>query len=384
MHPEPPRGLKAIRPGMSVAEAKKILPDLREGKQGVRDELVLDSGASDIRLELRLDSGVVASIRAVITGHTAPDTLSKAWGEPQIGRDALGQHEKAWVSDRTGWKAKLDCLEANCNLDFIPYHELTTDLFGSHVVPPGDLAKLRIGMTIADARKYAPGVVGLPNGLPAGFENVREYVAIDDKLGTVRAIYLNLPQFTERVIEEAWGPGAPATKLGSKDVLVWHDPATRWRGTLEGSMGYTHDLYFDNYIPAAQLLGDQPERLDGLPEPLLGRTVDEVKASYKADVSMQGKDLVLVLPPTEWEHSATRFTLDLAGGKVKQINFSMSWKAHPEARDTLLELFTKKWGEPHRLEEGDGKPWALIFRDEDPRVEIREDLDRDAWRLELR
>jgi len=52
---------------------------------------------------------------------------------------------------------------------------------------------------------------------------------------------LNLPQYVERVIEEAWGPGEPATQLGSKDVLVWHDPATRWRATLANGMGFTRD-----------------------------------------------------------------------------------------------------------------------------------------------
>jgi hypothetical protein len=166
--------------------------------------------------------------------------------------------------------------------------------------------------------------------------------------------------------------------------VVWHVPATRWRAELKDSMGAAHDLFFDTYIPAAALFGEQPERLDGLPEPILGRTVEEVKAAYKSDLVQQGKELVIVLPPTEWEHAATRFSLEVADRKVKQINFAISWKAHPAARDTLLDLFTKKWGEPHRLEEGEGKPWALIFRDEDPRVEVREDVDRGAWRIELK
>jgi len=380
---EPPCGLAKIQPGISVAEAKRRLPALREDHKGVRDQLVLDSGASDVALGVRIDSGTVASIFAIVEGQGARELLTNSWGQPQITRDSLGQPETTWASEKTGWKVKLDCLERNCFLEYIPYHVLTAEFFGAHVVPPGDLANLRIGMKIADARKIAPALVDVRAGIATGVDGVREFVAIDDKTGTVRSIYLNLPQHAEDLIAEAWSDGWRATEPVGKTVLVWPDPTTGWRATLRAALGYSHDLAYDNFLPAAQLFGDQPDSLDGLPERVLGRPVEDVKKAYKDAISSSGHDLVLTLLPTEWERTATRISLVTGGGgTVRKLQLAIPYRPHPEARDTLLELFKSKWGEP-RTREDDGKT-TLVFRDEDPRVEIVDDTEHGAWRAEIR
>ncbi len=377
----PPRGLAKIQPGMSVAEARRLVPALREDQRAVRDQLVLDSGVSDVRLEVRVDSGTVASIVAIVQGNTARTMLTRVWGEPQITRDSLGQPEVTWASDSTGWKAKLDCLERNCIVEYIPYHVLTSEFFGAHVVPPGALANLRVGMKIAEARKLAPGPVDVRAGIATGVDGVREFVALDDKLGTVRAIYLNLPPHAEELIAEAWGAGLPAIEPVGKTVLVWPDPTTGWRATVRAALGSSHDLAFDNFLPATQLFGEQPDVVDAVP--VLGKSVEEVKRMFKDELAQQGRgDLVLVLPPTEWERAATRISLDVAAGRVRALAFAIPFKAHPAARDTLLELFTHKWGVP-RAGEDDGKR-ILIFRDGQPRVEVREDTEHGAWTLEIR
>jgi hypothetical protein len=377
---EPPRGLAQLVPGMSVVLAKQKVPGLREENRGVREALVLDSGVSDVRLEVRVDAGTVAGIFAVVQGQGARALLTRAWGEPQITRDSLGQPEVTWASEATGWKVKLDCLERNCFVEYLPYHVLTQDFFGAHVMPPGDLAKLRIGMKLAEARKLAPGVVDVRSGIATGVDGVRQFVAIDDKLGVVRAIYLNLPPRAEDLIAEAWGRGAQATEPVGKNVLVWPDPTTGWRATLRPALGSSHDLAFDNYLPAAQLFGEQPDVLDAVP--VLGQTVEEVKKTYKEDVAAQGRDLVLTLLPTEWERTATKITLGVHQGRVRELVFGIPFKANPQARDTLFDLFTHKWGVP-RPSEDEGKP-IFVFRDGQPRVEVREDTEHDAWKLEIR
>ena len=379
---EPPRGLAKIQPGISVAEAKRRLPALKEDHRAVRDQLVLDSGVADVALEVRVESGTVASIFAIVQGHGARDVLVSIWGPPQITRDSLGQAETTWASENTGWKVKLDCLERNCFIEYVPYHVLTSEFFGAHVVPPGELANLRIGMKIADARKIAPGPVDVRAGIATGVDGVREFVAIDDKTGTVRAIYLNLPQHAEDLIAEAWSEGWHATEPVGKNVLVWPDPTTGWRATLRDALGYSHDLAYDNFLPAAQLFGDQPDLLDGLPEPVLGKSVDDVKKAYHDAITVVGHDLVLTLLPTEWERTATKITLATAGGVVKRMTFAMPWRPHPEARQTLFELFKHKWGEP-KTRDDDGKA-ILVFRDDDPRVEVFDDAEHGAWRIEIR
>jgi hypothetical protein len=379
---EPPRGLWEIRPGMSVAEALASVPGLREDHKGVRDELVIDSGVSDVRLSVRIDSGTVAGIVARVQGQRARELLERAWGKPQTTHDLLGQPETTWASESTGWKARLDCLELNCNVEYIPYRVLTSDFFTTHVVPPGDLAKLRIGMKLAEARALAPGPVSVgQHCIASGIDGVRECVAIDDKLGTVRMIYLNLPLQAEKLVAEVWGDGAVAIEPVNKTVRVWPDPETAWRATLREALGYSRDLVFDNYLSAAQLFGDQPDSLDGLPEPVLGKTIDEVKRAYEIQVLPNKKQLLLRLPPTEWERTATVITLEPEGGKIDRLSFHVPYKAHPAARDTLRELFEHKWGEPKKLDAGDGKI-TLLFHD-DPRVEVRDDTEHGAWHVTI-
>jgi hypothetical protein len=380
---EPPRGLSQLAPGMSITEAKRLLPALHEPKQqGVHSELVVDSGVSDVKLTVRVDSGTVASLIAIVQGQSARDLLTRAWGEPQITRDALGQPEVTWASETTGWQVKLDCLERNCLVEYTPFHVLTSEFFGPHVVPPGELEKLRIGMPVAEARTLAPSPVSVRAGIATKYDGVREFVAIDDKAATIRSIYLNVPPQSEELISEAWGPGASATWPVNKTVKVWSDPSTGWRALLRPALGLSRDLVFENYIPAVALFGDQPDTLEALPEPVLGRTVDDVKRAYKDQIIAQGRDLVITLPPTEWDRSATRITLDTVGGRVREIQMAIPWKPHPAARDLLLDLFKAKWGLPEEVVE-ESKP-TLVFRKSDPRVEIREDLEHGAWQISIR
>jgi hypothetical protein len=384
--PQPPLGLTKIHPGMTAAEAKKLVPELKEpARKGIRDELVLDSGYNDVTLEVRLDNGAVAALVAIVQGHTAREMLENAWGKPQITKDPLNQQEVTWASESSGWKVKLDCLERNCFVEFFPYQVLTNEFFGGHVVPPGDLAKLKDGMRLAQAKQLAPGPVSVRNGVATEFDGVKEYVTIDDRSATVKEIYVNLPPHAEELITESWGPGKEA-KLDNKSVLVWLDPETHWRAWLRPAVGSSHDLVYDNYLPAAQLLGDQPDRLDGLPEPVLGKTAAEVQHAYKDEVAVvtPNRELELRMPRTEWGDSyGTRIELALAGGKVKELAFDLPWKPNPtDAHDTLRDVFVHKWGDPKEIEEQGKK--LLLFHDDDPRVEVFEDTDRGAWHVTLK
>lgn len=380
----PPRGLARLRPGMSVAEAMRLVPGLRDpGTRGVREELVLDSGVADVTLAARVDGGTVSAIVATVSGHAVRGLLTQAWGPPQIVRDALGQPEVTWASEQTEWKAKLDCLERNCVVEFQPYHALTAAFFGGQVAPPGELGKLRIGMKLAEAKALAPGPVSVRAGIDTGVDGVREFVSVDDKAGTVRSIYLNLPKDAPDVVAEAWGPGQSATDPVGKSVLVWHDPATGWRATLREALGYSFDLAFDNYLPASKLLGEDAAGLAALPAPVLDRPVEEVRKAYRElGPGAQGHELTLLLLPTEWDRFWTRVTLGVQGGRVQELSFALPYKPHPDARDELYALFIHKWGEPQVLED-DGAQ-VLLFRESDPRVEVRDDVIHGAWRFELR
>lgn len=380
---EPPRGLAQLAPGMSVADAQRLVPALHEPKRpGVHNELVIDSGVSDVKLTVRIDSGTVASIMAIVQGQSARDLLTRAWGQPRIGRDALGQPEISWESEPTGWKVKLDCMERNCLVEYVPFHALTAELFGPHVVPPGDLAKLRIGMAIPEAKALAPGPVSVRAGIATKYDGVREFIALDDKAATIRSIYLNVPAHAEDIIAEAWGTPAIVTWPVNKQVKVWADPTTGWRATLRPALGVSQDLVFDNYMPVIAVFGDQPDTLEALPTPVLGRLVEDVKKAYKDQFTVAGRDLVIMLPPTEWDRMPTKITLESNGARVRGIELSIPFKPHPAAREQLLDLFKEKWGFPEEVVE-DSKP-TLVFRKDAPRVEVREDLEHGAWSVSIR
>jgi hypothetical protein len=250
---------------------------------------------------------------------------------------------------------------------------LTSEFFGAHVVPPGNLAYLRVGMKVADAKKLAPGPVDVRAGVPTGVDGVREFVAIDDKSSTVRAIYLNLPGHAEDLIAEAWGIGMAAMEPVKKNVLVWPDPSTGWRATLRPALGSSQDLAFDQYLPVTQLFGEQPDVLDGVP--VLGLTVDEVKKMFEGQVVASRGDLTLTLLPTEWERTATKFNLDVHNGRIREIVFLIPFKARPEARDALLELFTLGQPRSRRRWQGVLNPMAV-----DAAARASEDDKPDAWR----
>ena len=81
---EPPRGLARLSPGMSVAQARALVPALHEPKQaGVREELVVESGVSDVKLTVRVEAGTVSGIVAIVSGHGVRDLLTRAWASPR-------------------------------------------------------------------------------------------------------------------------------------------------------------------------------------------------------------------------------------------------------------------------------------------------------------
>jgi len=69
---------------------------------------------------------------AIVQGQSARDLLTKAWASAD--REGLARSARDHVaSESSGWKVKLDCLERNCLVEYIPYHVLTAEFFGAHV-----------------------------------------------------------------------------------------------------------------------------------------------------------------------------------------------------------------------------------------------------------
>jgi len=68
--------------------------------------------------------------------------------------------------------------------------------------------------------------------------------------------------------------------------------------------------------------------------------------------------------------------------RISKLEFAIPFKPHAGAREQLLDLFKAKWGLPEEVVE-DSRP-TLVFRKDDPRVEIREDQEHGAWLVQIR
>lgn len=154
----------------------------------------------------------------------------------------------------------------------------TVDLFGKKPVPPGDLAKVKAGMTQDDVKKLFPGIKDTPNHsgspslrVPSGYSNVDYDIVFYDDLKTVAEISINVPKDLAAKLETAWGPGQKGP-MGPE-----------WTNEDDGyeveawDMGRKTDIQFKPYVPVGPAyFGSKPAPFDILAKVKPGMTRDEI------------------------------------------------------------------------------------------------------------
>ena len=127
--------------------------------------------------------------------------------------------------------------------------------FGTNVVPPGVLAKIRPGMTLAEVTAVAPGLRDVPlrGYLVADSDAAKQYVVMADGIVVETYVALEGDDATS-VITAAWGAPNPKTSN------VWRGAATGWRANLSCGHGSKHmpvapacKLTFHPYRPVGEL-----------------------------------------------------------------------------------------------------------------------------------
>lgn len=240
---------------------------------------------------------------------------------------------------------------------------LTAAWFGKTVAPPGKLAKLKPGMTKAEAEKVTdvPVAVGTVSG---ELEDVG--YAVQDGVENIEPL-VTFPADKEALLVEAWGPGQKADR-GGKPVTVWFNPETGTRAALAEEREKQLTLRFEPYMPLTKLLGDGPG-IAILDKPFEGKTPDELKALYPNLVTKTGH---LGLPSTEWEFGSGVTLSPYPGNdKVKSLAFSIPFKS-PEGLAEIMKVIKAKWGEPKGEvafgSVGGEKTW--VYSKKDPHVEV--------------
>jgi len=241
---------------------------------------------------------------------------------------------------------------------------------------------------------------------------VRYGVGFHKETKKLSRMYLQLPADAKTHLEAAWGPGTAATDSIGRPRTYWFDPEGGWRAHLEPGFGDDVNLVLHPYVAAAKLLGDKPDGLGFASQPILGATIEDLRAQL-ADVLVEetaeeaaknqaelskfaGKDLEkelgrasanarLELPPTEWEDFWTRVHFHWSeDGKVETAYFKLPFKANPAAKDELRALFEQKWGAPKEAKEfGTRGATIWVYRDQDPRIVVKEDTISGGWDVSL-
>lgn len=224
-------------------------------------------------------------------------------------------------------------------------------MFGKTGEPFGRFANLRMGMSVDEVAKIAPGLKADPKDA-----NHRETETSD---GTRYGAYFfdgHLAKFeisppdkvTRADLERAWGK---PRQVDSQLAIVYTNAASTLR--VEGSNGDAVDLTFLPMVPAEKLLGK--DTFDGVK--LMGRPVADVERDLAAKYHLQDSEwthgdyrasVENVLPATElWRGT----TLDISSGDdgiVRRWSIVGSYDSDPTAQAALTALCEKLWGKPSK------------------------------------
>jgi hypothetical protein len=367
---EPPAGMAAIRPGMSEAEVKAKVPDLKIGGGLTEGLLVKATARKDATVAVLLDDHrMVSSLRVVIfeKERDLVDMLTKSWGPP-----AATAGKTTWLDEKGAWRAEVDCERGSsvCHVDFRGYRPFKAALLGKH---PGPLAPLVAkGGDVSVAEAEAAGFkVGTPDAYEIA-DGVKGSFGSEGKL--ISSILLYLPEAARETIHQAWGQPVQVKRVTGTEEM-WHHPETRWRAILaKDSARGGLQLWIKRYTPYLDFLGSGAE-VAALPSSLLTKTPDQLLAAIPdARKGSFDGDFNLYLPATDWERIFTKGSLWLG----HNIWFNLDYGPR---KDEMFEQLKKKWGEPKPfVDKLANNKW--LFREADPRIEVQ-DIEH-SWRIYIR
>jgi hypothetical protein len=241
---------------------------------------------------------------------------------------------------------------------------LSAAWLGKTVAPPGELAKIKLGSTVDEAKQASP-LADTAGTQESEIEGVA-YAVTKDTEKIITDLVLRLPPGKKAVIEEAWGPGQEADR-GGKPVTVWFNPETGIRAAYDEDGDRVH-LRFEPYVPLVKLLGDGPA-IAALAKPFAGKTKEELATIYP-EYSRNGG---MWLPATEWEFgSGIPLSPYPMSRPIVSLAFSIPFNTKGKGEAEVMEVITKKWGAAKgEVPFGNiGKEKTHIYNKKDPRIEV--------------
>ena len=372
-----PKGdLAKLRTGMTVAEAQKLVPSIKLDKES--GDYMVDSGYSNLRIEVSLDKDLVDRIVYKFKGKDAEKFIVKAWGPGKPNK--YNKDAQQWQDAKTGYKAELSCTR-NCYLRLASFTPLTQDFFSKEVAPLSVLANVKVGMTEAQVLAAVPQFPAIVSSLvKAGPEDVLMSVYIPKSSGVVQSTRMTLPPAATEMLIKAWGPPIETTNNIKQKRSVWFNPKTGIRAVAEpNDMLEQTSIVFDTYLPYAQMLGEDKDTIAFLPKPVLDLTAEEIKAAYAANLAKENT-LRLSFPPTEYGMYETRVNFFIYEGKSRNVSFSLPYEGRTGAKEEILAFMKKKWGEPTISTDYEK---SLVFRAAAPVIKVKDNTIFKAWDITL-
>ncbi len=212
------------------------------------------------------------------------------------------------------------------------------ELFAGGIAPPGDLIKVKAGMTIDDVKKVLPTAApcARQSGSPcleiaSGYNNLRFKVGFYSDKQTVARITVSSAVKGElaALAAKAWGAGTKDTE-GMAET-TWRDDKTGFIA----STSFERDINFQTFIPLnAAYFGTKPGIVGPWQGIALGMTRDEVLAKVPDAAAPKGGGSYIPM-----SGGPEGVSLDPQFGeddKVKQL--------HIRFPSSVAELVEKAWG----------------------------------------
>jgi hypothetical protein len=285
--------------------------------------------------------------------------------------------------------------------------ELSTLFTSDKVTLPPPVAALKLGMTEDEGKAAIPK---MDDGdiEPEEYPDIRFKADFEKDTKKLSRIYFYMPKAEAlKLMTAQWGEPKKGTDL-DKEVLWWFNPEAELRVSLSDSYSDGEgQIEFTKYLPVVKFLGEGPELAFQKDAPLLGLTVADLDAKYGSWVkkesaeeaaksqedikkfageeagALMGKPTASVdleYPPTEWGKYWTPVHLSWSDeGKIERAWFGIDFEPHPAAKDEIMALLKKKWGEPKEEKEfGDSGDTIYVFSEE-PFIKVEEDTITKKW-----
>jgi hypothetical protein len=227
------------------------------------------------------------------------------------------------------------------------------DYFGTQVSPPGVLAQIRPGMTLAQVKAIAPDAKTVPGKgllLATPASNVKLYAIMDDDL--VQYTYAHYEaEDGMAVLTAAWGPPDKEPDRGDLHNTAWRSTATGWRASVFCGNGSDKvklppfcTIEFHPHLPIEMMFGKEVAPPGDLAKVTPRMTLAQLKATTHLP-ELTDKPSQTTLRWLAYDGAVEH--LGIVDGRLYSVDYTVP--------DPAYAAMEKAWGQP--VEEGDDSIW---------------------------